>query len=112
MGSLNKKRKRWEAEKKAKEIMNTPSFKEAMKEQDIKSTANAIGRLAFIACEFLENTHGYKKAGLKKFLKYLADCIEYTGEDEEFFLTHDKYYKEMLELDVLAELGLMLEEKE
>lgn len=112
MGSLNKQRKRWEAEKQAKEIMNTPRFKEAMKEQDIKSTANAIGRLAFISCEFLENNHGYKKAGLKKFLKYLADCIEYTSEDEDFFLTHDKYYKEIMNLDVLAELGLGLEEKQ
>ena len=110
MGSLNKQRKRWEAEKKAKEIMNTQGFKEVMKERDIKSTANAIGRLAFIACEFLENNHGYKKPGLKKFLKYLADCIDYTGEDDEFFLTHDKYYKEIMDLDVLAELGLKLEE--
>ena len=109
MGSLNKQRKRWEAEKKAKEIMNTPRFKEAMKQQDIKSTANAIGRLAFIACEFLENNHGYKKTGLKKFLKYLLDCLDYTGTDDEFFLTHDKYYKEIHDLDVLAELGLALE---
>lgn len=111
MGSLNKQRKRYEAEKQAKEIMNTPRFKEAMKEQDIRSTANAIGRLAFIACEFLENNHGYKKAGLKKFLKYLADCIDYTGQDEDFFLTHDKYYKEIMDLDVLGELGLKLEEQ-
>lgn len=109
MGSLNKQRKRWEAEKKAKEVMNAPIFKEAMKEQEIRSTANAIGRLAFITCEFLENNHGYKKAGLKKFLKYLLDCLEYTGTDDEFFLTHDKYYKGEMGLDVLAELGLGLE---
>lgn len=110
MAKIDKYRKRYEAEKKAKEIMDTPAFKEAMKRQDIQSTTNAIGRLAFIACEFLENNHGYKKVGLKKFLKYLADCIDYTAEDEDFFLTHDKYYKEMHDLDVLAELGLGLEE--
>lgn len=110
MAKLDKYRKRYEAEKKAKEIMNTPVFKEAMKEENIRATANAIGRLAFVACEFLENNHGYKKVGLKKFLKYLSDCIDYTGEDEDFFLTHDKYYKEMLDLDVLKELGLGLEE--
>lgn len=111
MAKLDKYRKRYEAEKKAKEIMDTPVFKEAMKEENIRATANAIGRLAFIACEYLENNHGYKKVGLKKFLKYLSDCIDYTGEDEEFFLTHDKYYKEMLNLDVLKELGLCLEDK-
>lgn len=111
MARIDKYRKRWEAEKKAKEVMDTPVFKEAIKEQNIKATANAIGRLAFIACEYLENNHGYKKVGLKKFLKYLSDCIDYTGEDEEFFLTHDKYYKEEMDLDVLKELGLCLEDK-
>lgn len=111
MARIDKYRKRWEAEKKAKEVMDTPVFKEAIKEQNIKATANAIGRLAFIACEYLENNHGYKKVGLKKFLKYLSDCIDYTGEDEEFFLTHDKYYKEIHDLDVLKELGLCLEDK-
>lgn len=111
MGSLNKQRKRYEAEKMAKQVMETPKFKEALKEQELRATTNAIARLAFIACEFLENNHGYKKVGLKKFLKYLLDCLEYTGTDEEFFLTHDKYYKEIHGLDVLAELGLGLEEK-
>jgi hypothetical protein len=111
MGSLLKQRKRYEAEKMAKQVMNTPSFKETLKEQEIRATTNAIARLAFIACEFLENNHGYKKVGLKKFLKYLLDCLEYTGTDDEFFITHEKYYKEMMGLDVLAELGLALEEK-
>jgi len=111
MGSLAKQRKRYEAEKKAKELMNTQRFKEAMKEQDLRATANAIGRLAFITCEFLENNHGYKQVGLKKFLKYLADCIDYTGTDADFFITQEKYYKTIYGLDVLGELGLGLEEK-
>jgi len=109
MSSLNKKRQRYEAEKMALKVMDTPRFKNAMREQEIKATTNAVGRLAFITCEFLENTHGYKQAGLKKFLKYLLDCLEYTSSDDEFFLTHDKYYKEMMDLDVLEELGLGLE---
>ena len=111
MGSLYKQRKRYEAEKMARKVMDAPQFREAMKQQEIQATTNAIARLAFISCEFLENNHGYKKVGLKKFLKYLSDCLEYTGDDPEFFITHDKYYKEMLELDVLGELGLGLEEK-
>lgn len=111
MASFYKQRKRYEAEKMAKHVMETPSFKETLKEQELRATTNAIARLAFIACEFLENTHGYKKAGLQKFLKYLLDCLNYTGEDAEFFITHEKYYKEMMDLDVLGELGLGLEEK-
>lgn len=111
MGSINKQRKRYEAEKMAKQVMETPKFKETLKEQEIRATANAIGRLAFIACEFLENTHGYKRAGLQKFLKYLIHFIEEVGTDEGFLVNQDKYYKENHDLDVLAELGLALEEK-
>ena len=111
MGSFNKQRQRYEAEKMAKKVMDSPSFKETLKEQEIRATANAIARLSFIACEFLENTHGYKKTGLKKFLKYLLHFIEEVGTDTEFLVTQDKYYKEMMDLDVLGELGLGLEEK-
>ena len=112
MGSLNKMRQRWEAEKMAKKVMDSPRFKEALREQDIRATTTAIAKLAFISCEFLENTHGYKKRGLKKFLKYLLHFVEEVGADEEFLVTQDKYYKEMLDLDVLGELGLALEVKE
>jgi hypothetical protein len=111
MGSLAKQRKRYEAEKMAKQVMDAPAFKEALKEQELRATANAIARLAFISCEFLENTHGYKKVGLEKFLKYLLYFIEQVGSDEGFLVAQDKYYKENYDLDVLAELGLGLEEK-
>lgn len=111
MASLYKQRKRYEAEKMAKQVMETPSFKETLKEQEIRATTNAIAKLAFISCEFLEYTHGYKKAGLKKFLKYLLTFVNEIGNDAEFLVTQDKYYKEMLDLDVLGELGMALEEK-
>lgn len=112
MSRLDRKRRKYENEKSAKALVETMAFKESIREFQVKATTNAIGRLAFIACEFLENTHGYKKAGLQKFLKYLLDCIKYTEFDDEFFLTQDKYYKETYGLDVLAELGLRLEVKE
>lgn len=91
--------------------LNTPEYKKMQKEIEAKNVSIAIGKLAFIGCEFLENNHGYKKTGLKKFLKYLLECLEYTNEDEDFFLTHDKYYKEIMDLDVLAELGMALEDE-
>lgn len=112
MSRLDKLRKRYEAEKMALKVMDTPRFKEALKEQEIRATTAAIAKLAFISCEFLENTHGYKKRGLKKFLKYLLHFVEEVGSDGEFLVTQDKYYKEMMDLDVLGELGLALEVKE
>ena len=111
MSRLDRKRKKWEAEKMTKRVMDNPAFKEALKEQEIRATAAAIAKLAFISCEFLENTYGYKKRGLQKFLKYLLHFVEEIGTDEEFLVTQDKYYKEMMDLDVLGELGLALEEK-
>ena len=111
MGKLDKLRKRYEAEKMAKKVMDSPTFKEALKEQEVRATTAAIAKLAFISCEFLENTHGYKKRGLKKFLKYLLHFVEEIGNDSEFLVTQDKYYKEMMDLDVLGELGMALEEK-
>lgn len=111
MASFYKQRKRYEAEKMTKQVMSNPKFKEAMKEQEIRATANAIAKLAFISCEFLENKHGYKKAGLENFLKYLLHFVGEIGTDEEFLITQDKYYKEIYGLDVLAKLGLGLEEK-
>lgn len=95
--------------KQVEEVLRSPEYREMQREIEAKNVSIAIGKLAFIGCEFLENNHGYKKTGLKKFLKYLLDCLEYTSEDEEFFLTHDKYYKEMMDLDVLAELRMALE---
>ena len=109
MSKWDKYRKKAENEKKAKEIMDTPVFKEMMKEQGVKATANAIGRLAFITCEFLETRHGYKKAGLKKFLEFLHYCINYAEEDNELFISYEKYFKDNFDLDVLAEIGLRLE---
>lgn len=97
--------------KQVAEVLNGEEYRHMQREMEERAVGNAIARLAFISCEFLENTHGYKKAGLKKFLKYLQDCIDYTMEDEDFFLTHDKYYKEMMDLDVLAELGMALEKE-
>ena len=112
MSKLDKMRRKYENEKSAKAVVETTAFKETMREYQVRATANAIARLAFITCEFLENTHGYKKAGLQKFLKYLLDCIKYTETDDDFFITQDKYYKEVHNLNVLAELGLGLEVKE
>lgn len=96
--------------KQVEEVLRSPEYKQMQKEIETQNVSIAIGKIAFISCEFLENNHGYKKSGLKKFLKYLLECLEYTNEDEDFFLTHDRYYKEMMDLDVLAELGMGLED--
>ncbi len=112
MGSLNKIRKRYEAEKMAKQVMASPKFKEAMKEQEERAVLNALARFAFMMCGFLETRHGYKKDGLKKFLAFVMVNLQCTDDNEDFFLDYDKYYKDEYGLDVLAELGLGLEKND
>lgn len=111
MGWVDKAIQKNRMEKQVRDIMNSQEYKEREKEMEAQWTSNAIARFAFICCEFLENNHGYKANGLKKFLKYLVDCLEYTGEDEDFFMTHEKYYKEEMNLDVLSEMNMMIEVK-
>lgn len=111
MGSINKQRKRYEAEKMAKQVMETQKFKEAMKQQEERAVLNALARFVFIMCGFLETRHGYKKDGLKKFLAFVMVNLQCTDDDLNFFLDYEKYYKSEYGLDVLAELGLGLEEK-
>lgn len=95
--------------KQIEEIMNSPEYKKIRQEEETAAVLNALGRFAFFACGYLETRHGYKKVGLKKFLKYLITCIECTEDDENFFLDYEKYYKDELDLDVLKELGLEIE---
>lgn len=94
------------ARKQIEDILKSPEFKRMQQEEDTKAVLNALGRFAFIMCGYLETRHGYKKAGLKRFLSYLYKCMQCTEDDENFFLEYDKYFKEEMGLEVLKELGL------
>lgn len=96
-------------EKQVEEIMKSPEYKDLEQKRNDEILNRSIATLAFIACEFLENNHGYKKVGLTKFLKYVNDCMECSAKQEDFFAAHDKHYKETMQLDVLAEFGLKIE---
>lgn len=110
MGYLDKMRQREAKRKMAQDVMNSPEFKEYMRQHDEQAVINALARFAFMMCEFLETRHGYKKQGMLKALKFVRGCLEYTEDNENFFVDNDKYYKEEYDLDVLAELGMGVEE--
>ena len=98
-------------QKMVKEVMNSPEYKKREQELESQWVTNALGRFAFMMCGYLETRHGYKKEGLKRFLSFLLVSLESTTDDEEFFKEYDSYYKSEYGLDVLAEIGLGLEEK-
>ena len=109
MGWQEKALQKHRTEKLIEEVMKTQQYKEMQREMEAQNVANAIGKFAFIMCGFLETRHGYKKEGLKKFLAFLAKSLECPEDDEDFFVTYDKYYKYEYGLDVLGELGMGLE---
>lgn len=92
-------------------ILNSPEYKETQKKMEEQATVNALARLCFIVCGYLETRHGYKINGLKKFLAFVLLNLSCTENNEMFFREYDSYYKDELGLDVLAELGLGLEEE-
>ena len=90
------------------EVINSPEFKEYMRQHEEQAILNAMARVAFITCEFLETRHNYKAAGLKKFLTFMLGCFKYTEDNDTFFIDNEKYFKEEYGLDVLKELGLKI----
>ena len=110
MSWVEKALQRHKMQKQIEEIMKTPEYKEMQRQMDEETLSNAIGRMAFITCQFLETRHNYKAAGLKKFLKFMVHCLEYTGDNDTFFIDNDTYFKEEYGLDVLAELGMGLKD--
>lgn len=98
-------------QKMVEEVMKSPEYKKREQELEAQWVANALGRFAFMMCGFLETRHGYKGEGLKRFLDFLRVSLECTTDDEDFFKEYDSYYKFEYGLDVLAEIGLGLEEK-
>ena len=110
MSYWDKVRKHEARRKITNEVLNAPEFKEYMRKHEEQAVLNALGRFTFMMCGFLETRHGYKAAGLKKFLEFVMVSLKETDGNEDFFVGYDKYYKEEYGLDVLAELGLGLEE--
>lgn len=109
MGWQDKALQKHRMEKMIEEVMKSPEYKASEQKRNDEILNQSIATLAFIACEFLENNHGYKKNGLKKFLTYLNDCMNESIKDSDFFTAHVEYYKKEMGLDVLAEFGLKVE---
>lgn len=103
---VDKELQKHKIRKMVEEAMNTPEFKEMQRQNEEKAVLNALGRFTFMMCEYLETRHGYKAAGLKKFLKFVLGCLDYTGDNELYFKDCHDYFLEEYGVDVLGELGL------
>ena len=112
MSWVDKAHRRNKLEREIENVLNSPEHKAYMKEFQAECVAQALARFTFFACGYLETRHNYKKAGLQKFLHSIKLALKATEDDEDFFADYGKYYKEELDLDIFAELGLKLEGKD
>jgi hypothetical protein len=110
MSYFDKVRKREAKRKLAEEVMNTPEFKEAMRQQNEQAILNALGRFTFMMCGYLETKHRYGKLGLLRFMHFVKMGLKEMDDNENFFVGYNEHYIEEYGLDVLAELWLGLEE--
>ena len=112
MSKWDKAMQKHKIEKMVEEVMKSPEFKEKQRQNDEQNVANAMGYFILIACEYLETRHGYKKAGLKRFLSCFDKILSCTEDNERFFEDSHEYFKTEYDLDVLKELGLQVKEVE
>lgn len=108
MSWVDKAHKRSQLEKQIEQIINSPKYRQQQRELEQQCVLNAFARFTFMMCGYLETRHGYKSAGLKKFLEFVKLSMKCTEDDENFFLEYNKYYKEEYDLHVLKELGLAI----
>lgn len=107
MGWADKELKKHRVDKLASEIVNSKAYKEAQQMDKEQNVLSALTRLSFLTCEYLELKHGYKKNGLRTFLKFIVGRMNEIGSDSEYFEEVQEYYKE-IGLDVMKELGLTI----
>ena len=113
MGMMPKKvERRLEIERQVREIMNSPSYKEKMKEYRREDILHGLVKLSFITCEYLEMTHRCKKAGLIKYLNFVRERVSELPNDHEYFVDANKYYLDEIGIDVLKMFGLQTSDTE
>lgn len=106
MSWYDKQIKKQQAEKMAKELMNTKEYKDAQKQDRLHSFA----LLCLTACDYLELKEGYRKKRILNFLQFMSGRMKYIADDNpDYCLEMNDYFKDEYGIDVLGTLGVKLE---
>ena len=106
MGWREKQLKRHKAEQMAKDIIKSKKYQDARKADMEHAATNAYLRFCLVACDFLQIRHGYKKRGIENFLRYASEIMQYTLEDDQYFIDMNQVMIDECGIDVMAELGM------
>ena len=108
-----KQQKRIQAEKIARQIMESPMYRKARREDQEQATLDAYCKFILIACDFLQIRHNYKRQGMINFLKYATECIHYlTDEDANYFDDMNQVMIDECGIDVMGYLGVKFKKGE
>ena len=109
MGWADKAHKKIKAEKMAMEIMNSPRYREARKQDMQQATMRALVTFVFIGLVYLEMTFRCKRKGLMKFLDFVRGVVIDFKDDDKWLEASNEYYKETYDIDVMDYFGMALE---
>ncbi len=96
MGYLDKQRKKIEAEKKLKEIMNTQAYREMQKKLQDEAIKQAEANFCIVTGEFLGLKHRYKSRGFINYLLFASDRFKYSIDENQQYLSemNDRWIEE------------------
>ena len=109
MGYFEKQRKRLEAEKQLKAIMNTQAYRDMQKQLNEQVMLEAEAKLSVVACDYFELKHNYKSRGFKNFLLFAAKRFKYsTDENQQYLSEMNEYWIAEHGFDMLEFIGLAI----
>ena len=109
MGYFEKQRKKLEAEKQLKAIMNTQAYRDMQKQLQEEAILQAEANFCVTACEYFELKHNYKSRGFKNFLLFATGRFKYsTDENQQYLSEMNEYWIAEHGFDALEFMGLAI----
>lgn len=106
MGWADKALKKHKVEKMTMEIIKSKKYQDAKRADMEQAALNAYCRFCLVACDYLQIRHNYKKNGIKNFLKYASEVMQYTLEDDKYFEDMNQVMIDECGIDVMDALGM------
>jgi hypothetical protein len=110
--SLANIHKRINQERRVREIINSPVFKEEMKNQEKVARTKAYAEFIFITGDWLEKEHGYGKKRMRRFLEFAKKRLLYNlYENPNYYIEMAWFFNEKFKIDVFGMFGFEEESK-
>lgn len=106
MGWADKAHKKIQAEKMAKELMNSQVYREARRKDKEEATLHATAMFTFIGMIWLEMNFRCKEKGLLRFLDFVKGTVIDFKKDPNWLEASNEYFKETYNIDALQYMGL------